>query len=156
VKTLRIIVLACAVLSTAVFATVSAPRAQPAAHAPAGLHSHEEHPVQAQPPARFAAAPARTAATDVVVQISNFAFQPATLAVAPGTTVTWVNGDDEPHTVSANDRSYRSTPLDTNQRYTHTYNSVGEYHYFCSLHPHMTGVVIVRALAPSTSPARGS
>lgn len=101
---------------------------------------------QAQTPhamAPGAAMAAPVAATSV--QIRDFAFQPAAIVVAPGATVTWTNADDEPHTVMANDRAYRSTPLDTDDQYSHVYATPGEYRYFCSLHPHMTGVVIVRA-----------
>lgn len=79
------------------------------------------------------------------VQIHGFAFVPAAIIVAPGATVTWTNADDEPHTVTANDRAYHSAPLDTDQSYSHVYAAPGEYPYFCSLHPHMTGLVIVRA-----------
>lgn len=86
------------------------------------------------------------------VQIRDFAFAPRTIVVAPGTTVTWTNADDEPHTVTANDRAYHSTALDTDQTYAHTFASAGEYHYFCSLHPHMTATVIVRA--PGASQGR--
>ena len=91
-----------------------------------------------------AAAPAAPAAANNV-RIHDFAFNPATITVAAGTTVTWINDDDEPHTVSAPDRSYRSTPMDTGGHFAHSYGAPGEYHYFCTLHPNMTGVVIVRA-----------
>lgn len=98
----------------------------------------------AKPPTTVAMA-ATSPATATAVQIKNFAFSPATLVVAPGASVTWTNADDEPHTVTASDRTYRSAPLDTDQSYAHVYATPGEYHYFCSLHPHMMGVVIVRA-----------
>jgi plastocyanin len=79
------------------------------------------------------------------VEIRDFGFHPATMTIAEGTIVTWTNKDDEPHTVYANDRAYHSTPMDTDDHYSHAFTAPGEYHYFCSLHPHMTGVIIVRA-----------
>jgi plastocyanin len=78
------------------------------------------------------------------VKISNFTFAPQTLTVAPGTTVTWVNDDDVPHTVTAVDRSFKSKPLDTGDKFAFTFAKAGEYAYFCSIHPMMTGKVIVK------------
>ena len=79
------------------------------------------------------------------VSIDNFTFAPAELTVPPGTTVTWTNADDIPHTVVAADRSFRSKPLDTNDHFAFTFGAPGTYAYFCSLHPHMTGRIIVKA-----------
>lgn len=79
------------------------------------------------------------------VAIAEFSFAPATLTVAPGTTVTWSNRDDTPHTVKASDRSFASRPLDTGDRFSFTFSAPGEFSYFCSLHPRMVGKVIVRA-----------
>ena len=82
----------------------------------------------------------------VVVKIDNFVFGPATITVAPGTTVTWVNQDDIPHNVVSDDRhTFKSRVLDTDERFSFTFTSPGEYGYFCGLHPHMTGKVIVKA-----------
>jgi plastocyanin len=89
-----------------------------------------------------AAAPAPTA----VVKIGNFTFSPQVLTVAPGTTVTWANEDDTPHTVVANDKSFRSKAMDTDERYSMTFAKPGTYDYFCSLHPHMTAKIVVKAL----------
>jgi plastocyanin len=89
----------------------------------------------------------------VEVRIDNFSFEPSTITVAPGTTVTWINADDIPHTVAAADRSFRSKPLDTEDRFSFTFSSPGEYAYFCSLHPHMTGKVVVEAPRPRASAA---
>jgi plastocyanin len=89
-----------------------------------------------------AAAPAAAGPT---VRIDNFVFGPETLTVAPGTTVTWINQDDIPHTVVASDKSFKSKVLDTDERFSFTFTRPGEYGYFCSLHPHMTGKVIVKA-----------
>ncbi len=79
------------------------------------------------------------------VTIENFTFKPAELTVARGTTVTWTNGDDIPHTVTASGKAFKSKPLDTSDRFSFTFTEPGEYGYFCSLHPHMTGKIIVKA-----------
>lgn len=79
------------------------------------------------------------------VTIDNFTFSPAELTVAAGTTVTWTNADDIPHTVVSNDKVFRSKPLDTDDHFSFTFTSPGDYPYFCSIHPHMTGKVIVKA-----------
>lgn len=81
----------------------------------------------------------------VEVSIDNFTFAPAEITIAPGTTVKWVNRDDIPHTVVEATRSFKSKALDTDDSFTMTFAAAGSYSYFCSLHPHMTGKVIVRA-----------
>ena len=82
----------------------------------------------------------------VTVKIDNFAFDAQAVTVAPGTTVTWVNDDDDPHTVVAEDgKSFRSKTLDTGDRFSFTFMSAGTFGYFCSVHPHMTGKVVVKA-----------
>src|SRR4051812_38668296 len=86
------------------------------------------------------AAPARMQS----VQIRNFAFAPAVLTVAPGTTVTWTNADEDPHTVTATGKAFHSAALDTGGRYSFAFTRPGEFAYFCSLHPHMTGKIIVK------------
>lgn len=91
----------------------------------------------AQEPAPGHAPPA------VEVSIDNFTFTPAEITIAPGTTVTWVNHDDIPHTVVEANRSFKSKTLDTEDRFSMTFRSSGSFAYFCSLHPHMTGKVIV-------------
>lgn len=95
--------------------------------------------------AENASMPAKAAAGTQTVRISNFAFAPAVLTVAPGTTVTWTNMDEDPHTVVSNTRVFRSGALDTGDRYSFTFAAPGDYAYFCSLHPHMTARIIVRA-----------
>ncbi len=90
------------------------------------------------------AASAAEAAT-ASVRIDNFTFTPGELTVAPGTTVTWTNADDIPHIVAATDRSFKSKPLDTDGQYSFTFTTAGEFGYFCSLHPHMTGKILVKA-----------
>lgn len=78
------------------------------------------------------------------ISIDNFTFTPSVLTVTPGTTVTWLNNDDIPHTVVANGRAFRSKPLDTENKFSFTFTDAGEFAYFCSLHPKMTGKVIVK------------
>jgi plastocyanin len=80
------------------------------------------------------------------VKIDNFVFQPATLKIAIGTTVTWVNHDDIPHTVVGTDKekSFKSKVLDTDEKFSFAFTKAGKYPYFCSLHPKMTGEVLVQ------------
>jgi len=85
------------------------------------------------------------AAAGPTVKIDNFVFGPAALTVPVGTTVTWINQDDIPHTVVASDRSFKSKVLDSDERFSFTFTKPGEFGYFCSLHPHMVGKVIVKA-----------
>ncbi len=81
----------------------------------------------------------------VTVKIDNFTFDAQTITVPVGTTVTWVNNDDTPHTVVADDhKTFRSKPLDTDDRFSFTFTTPGTYGYFCSIHPHMTGTVVVK------------
>jgi plastocyanin len=79
------------------------------------------------------------------VTIDNFVFGPAALTVEVGTTVTWVNHDDVPHTVVADDRSFKSKVIDSDETFAFTFTRPGQYGYFCSLHPHMLGKVVVKA-----------
>jgi plastocyanin len=93
------------------------------------------------------APPTQTAAmAPNTIEINNFAFGPETLTVAAGTTVTWTNHDDEPHTVvnGDNPRLFKSGALDTDDKFTFTFDKPGTYKYFCSIHPHMTGTVVVK------------
>jgi plastocyanin len=79
-----------------------------------------------------------------VVTIDNFTFSPKELTVAVGTTVKWVNHDDIPHTVVNTDKAFRSKALDTDDAFSYTFASAGSFDYFCGLHPHMVGKVIVK------------
>ena len=81
-------------------------------------------------------------AEDVAVHIDNFVFEPAQLTVKVGQTVTWTNRDDIPHTVACAGK-FRSKTMDTDGTFSFTFTAPGEYKYFCSLHPHMTGVIKV-------------
>jgi plastocyanin len=88
--------------------------------------------------------PAKTVPTKMItVKIDNFAFEPASLTVAKGTTVEWTNGDDIPHTVVEKKVRFKSQALDTDDRYRHTFNEPGTFSYFCSIHPHMVGEIHV-------------
>ena len=78
------------------------------------------------------------------VKIDNFSFGPAALTIAPGTTVTWINHDDIPHTVVSTDGAFKSKVLDTDEKFSFTFSKAGTYPYFCSIHPKMTGKVIVQ------------
>lgn len=87
--------------------------------------------------------PAGTKAGPDMVKIDNFSFTPQTLTVHPGTKVTWVNKDDVPHTVTSTDKKFKSRALDTDEQFSFTFSTTGTYNYFCSVHPHMTGKIIV-------------
>jgi plastocyanin len=78
------------------------------------------------------------------VSIDNFSFNPATLIVTAGTTVTWVNHDDMPHTIKTVNQGFSSPALDTDQRYSYRFTKRGTYAYFCSIHPMMKAKVIVK------------
>ena len=77
------------------------------------------------------------------VGIDNFTFNPQRLTVKAGTTVRWTNKDDIPHAVAAAGKLFKSKALDTDDSYAFTFTTPGNYEYFCSLHPHMTGTVVV-------------
>ena len=82
-----------------------------------------------------------TATADVT--IDNFSFRPQTLTVAVGTTVTWTNRDDIPHTVVSDDGVFKSKARDTDEKFSYTFDQGGTYPYHCSIHPKMTGQVVV-------------
>ena len=78
------------------------------------------------------------------VEIHQFAFSPTTLTVPVGATVTWVNGDEEPHAVTSRTGVFASAGLEHEETFSRTFATAGTYQYFCALHPHMTGTVLVR------------
>ena len=88
------------------------------------------------------AAPAPAAAS---VQIANFTFKAPVTTVKPGATVTWTNADDIPHTVVSKDGVFKSKVLDSGDKFSFTFAKPGQFGYFCSLHPHMTGTIVVKA-----------
>ncbi len=79
------------------------------------------------------------------ITIDNFSFTPAVLTVSPGTTITWTNRDDIPHTVVERDQKFKSKALDTDDNFSFTFTEPGTYEYFCSLHPKMVAKIIVEA-----------
>jgi plastocyanin len=89
-------------------------------------------------------------ANGAAVRIDNFNFTPADLIVAPGTTVTWTNADDSPHTVREKDGKFKSAALDTDDTFAQTFTTPGEYEYFCSIHPRMVGKIVVKAAGSSS------
>ena len=87
---------------------------------------------------------AAVAADAAEIKIENFAFTPQELTVPVGATVTWLNSDDVPHSVVDKNKLFRSKALDTNNSFSFTFANAGTYDYFCGLHPHMTGKIIVK------------
>ena len=86
------------------------------------------------------------------ISIDNFTFNPPTLTVKAGTTVTWTNKDDIPHGIaSASNAFTRSKALDTDDSFSFTFTTPGTYQYFCYIHPHMTGTIVVQAAAGSNA-----
>ena len=79
-----------------------------------------------------------------VVTIDNFTFTSPELTVAAGTTVKWINHDDIPHNVIEKNKAFRSKALDTDDSYSFTFAGAGTFDYFCGLHPHMVGKIIVK------------
>jgi plastocyanin len=90
------------------------------------------------------AASAQSRTEPIEVRIDNFSFGPTDLTVPVGTTVTWTNHDDIPHTVVSTDKVFKSKVLDTDENFSFTFSTPGTYPYFCSIHPKMTGKVVVR------------
>ena len=97
--------------------------------------------------AAFIAAASPAQAADVEVKIDNFTFNPQQITVKTGDTVTWTNHDDIPHTVTSKTMAFRSKAMDTDDKFSFTFATPGKYDYFCSLHPHMTGLIVVEASA---------
>jgi plastocyanin len=78
------------------------------------------------------------------IYIDNFSFGPMDLTVQVGTRVTWINRDDVPHTVASIDQKFKSKALDTGEEFSFTFEKPGSYEYFCSVHPKMTGKIVVK------------
>jgi amicyanin len=85
------------------------------------------------------------------VKIDNFTFDPPQITVKSGAAVTWINEDDIPHTVVAKQLQFRSKALDTDDKFSFTFTTPGVYEYFCSLHPHMVGKIVVQAATGNAS-----
>ena len=79
------------------------------------------------------------------IEIKDFAFNPQTITVKSGAKVTWINRDEEPHTIVSVEKQFKkSTALDTDQEFSITAGTPGTYNYFCSVHPKMTGIIIIK------------
>ncbi|OMC54221.1 hypothetical protein A5747_17125 [Mycobacterium sp. IS-836] len=100
-------------------------------------------PASAAPTGSASATGSPAAAAGDEVSIDNFAFAPATLTVKVGSTVTWTNRDEEPHTVAASDGSFHSPGMGTGATFSHTFPTAGKFDYVCSIHPMMHGTVVV-------------
>jgi plastocyanin len=94
-------------------------------------------------PSRVKANDQSSAAT-AEVKIDNFSFEPQTLTVTVGTTVTWTNRDDIPHTSVSTEGVWKSKVMDTDEAFSYTFTKAGTFPYFCSIHPKMTGKVVVQ------------
>jgi amicyanin len=90
-------------------------------------------------------AAARVYAADTEVKIDNFTFNPPQLKIKAGTAVTWTNHDDIPHTIVSKTLVFKSKAMDTDDKFSFTFATPGTFPYFCSLHPHMTGSIVVEA-----------
>ena len=90
-------------------------------------------------------------ATDAEVDIDQFTFLPQRITVKAGTTVTWINEDDVPHTIVSSSKVFKSKTLDTAGKFSFKFTTPGTYDYFCSVHPHMTGAVVVEAASGSNA-----
>lgn len=91
---------------------------------------------------RLASAPSKVATTNV--DIDNFSFAPRQLTIPAGRRVTWINKDDVPHTIISVDHRFKSKALDTDDQFSFTFQNPGVYEYFCSVHPTMTGKIVVQ------------
>ena len=92
------------------------------------------------------AAPSTEAAAQgsSIVMAKDFMFAPTALTVAAGSTVTWTNRDDEPHSVVSESGLFRSGALDTNESFSFRFDKPGTYRYTCSIHPRMVGTIVVQ------------
>jgi plastocyanin len=116
-------------------ATASSAASAPPSAAIAATHAPSPSPARATAPAAVAGPQ---------ITIDNFTFSPSALTVAAGTTVTWINHDDVPHTVTAQDHTFTSSGLDTDDHFSHQFTIPGTYTYYCTIHPKMTATIIVR------------
>jgi len=97
------------------------------------IYGTSVHAGQGNPPAKA-----------VAIEIDNFKFGLVSIDVAVGTTVTWTNRDDVPHTVVSVKKVFKSPPLDTDEKFSYTFKEGGTFEYYCSLHPRMTGRIVVK------------
>jgi plastocyanin len=142
-----------ALLGVLLLGGCSSPPAPPSATAPsvtfgggttAGMPGMSGMPPMSGPPSGSSASPTNSApVAGDAVSIDNFAFVPATLSVKVGSTVTWTNHDEEPHTVAASDGSFKSPGMGAQATYSHTFPTAGKFDYVCSIHPYMHATVEV-------------
>ena len=92
----------------------------------------------------FVASAQEKTASTTEVKIDNFVFGPTAITVPVGTTVTWINRDDIPHTVVSTEKVFKSKVLDTDEKFSYTFTKAGTYSYYCTIHPKMTGKVVVQ------------
>ena len=97
------------------------------------IYGTRTHAAQANPPAKT-----------VAIAIDNFKFGIVSIETAVGTTVTWTNKDDVPHTVVSATKLFKSPPLDTGESFSYTFKQAGAFEYYCSMHPRMTGKIVVK------------
>jgi plastocyanin len=140
---LAVVILPATLLAGRGLSSLTKDFAREPAERPAPGASAETAP-QTLPPSAGTEAEPKPVPNQVV--IDNFAFRPATLTVTAGTRVTWVNRDDVPHTATSTKkpRAFDSRTLDTDEKFTHVFTTPGTYEYFCAVHPHMTGKIIVK------------
>jgi plastocyanin len=91
-----------------------------------------------------AAGPGAAAAEPNQILVKDFMFAPTSLTVKAGSTVTWANKDDEPHTVVSDTGLFRSSAMDTNESFSFEFDKPGTYHFTCSIHPRMVGTIVVQ------------
>lgn len=104
----------------------------------------------AAPATAFAGDAMPAAATPTVVEIHDLKFNPPTLTVVAGTKVTWINEDNQPHTVTDRGKVFRSAALDTKDSFSYTFTAPGEFTYFCTIHPMMVGKILVKPAGSSS------
>jgi plastocyanin len=105
---------------------------------------HMRLPLLAAASALFALASSAHALEAKSIEIEKFAFAPKEITVTPGTKITWTNHDETPHTISTADKAFASKAMDTGDRFEYTFTKEGDFAYFCTLHPFMTGIVHVK------------
>jgi plastocyanin len=139
----QIILTSTVCLAVALLAGCAAKSAEMASKGTAMSDSTKEAVSSNEPAADKQSAPDSAAN---LVTIDNFKFEPRTLTVPVGTKVTWVNRDDVPHTATSTTkpRAFDSKTLDTDDKFSHVFTKPGTYDYFCAVHKHMTGQIIVK------------
>jgi amicyanin len=142
----KIAILAAAAIALTAACSSPAPNTAPSASFSPGMTpgmSGQGTPGTQTPAATAPATAAPAPQGGSAVGITDFKFVPATLTVPVGTTVTWTNNDEEPHAIAAKDGSFHGPGMDTHGTYSFTFTNPGSYNYVCSIHPFMTGTVVV-------------